>query len=187
MPSILQTIVPSYAQDVVAVYTQDLTQVFPDARPIKAVIKEESKVMEHPVETGVITTDHRVILPVECELSMVVNSEDYPDVYQLVRGYYLNATLLIVQTKVGIYPNQMIAAMPHEEDPSLYNTVAIALKMKQVLFVTAAYGVVPKNVNNSTVTDTGVQQPAVPSESALSQTATGLKNGMMTVYKGLSG
>lgn len=65
------------AQDTVAVYTQDFSQVFRNARAIKAVVKEQAKVMEHPVESGAIITDHRIILPTEVELSLILTPATY--------------------------------------------------------------------------------------------------------------
>ncbi len=32
--------------------------------------------MEHPVESGIIITDHRIILPVEIELSLILTSSN---------------------------------------------------------------------------------------------------------------
>lgn len=157
--NILATLIPQLAIDVVAVFTQDFTQVFPKARPLKAVVKEEAKVMEHPVETGAIITDHRIILPVEIELSMMLNSVDYQDVYREIRSYYLQSTLLVVQTKSGVYENQLIASMPHEEDPDQYGVLTLALKLKQVQFVTAKYGVVPRSPKHAAAVPRGTQEP----------------------------
>lgn len=162
MPNIIDTLLPSFAIDYVAVFTQDFTQVFPRARILKATVKEQAKVMEHPVETGAIITDHRIILPVEIELSLILQSADYADTYKTIRQYYLNATLLVVQTRSGIYDNQLIASMPHEEDPTQYDALTIALSLKQVLFVKATYGKA-KNPKNSSTVNRGTQQPTTPS------------------------
>ena len=50
--NIISTLLPSYATDTVAIFDQDYNQLFRNARAIKAVVKEQSKVMEHPVESG---------------------------------------------------------------------------------------------------------------------------------------
>lgn len=173
MPSIIDTLLPSFAVDYVAVFTQDFTQVFSEARAIKATVKEQAKAMEHPVESGAIITDHRIILPVEIELSMILQAPDYQDVYKTIRQYYLNGTLLVVQTRSGIYENQLIVSMPHEEDPAQFDALALALSLKQVQFVTAQYGVVPKSPQHATTVNRGTQQgtqASAPKESALSQT-----------------
>ena len=152
------TLLPSFAVDYVAIFDQDYNQLFRSARAIKAVVKEQSKVMEHPVESGAIITDHRIIMPVEINLSLILASEDYQSVYKAIRQYYLNATLLIIQTRAGIYENQLIAAIPHEEDPTMFDALTIALSLKQVFFVTAQFGVVPKRPSNTTTVNRGVQQ-----------------------------
>lgn len=167
--SFVRNLLPFFpTADSVAVYDQDFNQLFPQARMLKANVKEDSKQMEHPVETGATITDHRIILPTEIELSIIIPSRDYPDVYKAIKSYWLNATLLVVQTRTDVYPNQFIGSLPHEEDPALYNTITIALKLKQILFVTAQYNVVPKSQKNSTTVNRGTQQPApVPKQSSL--------------------
>lgn len=151
-------------QDVVAVYDQAFNQVFPKARALKATVKPDKKAMEHPLENGATTTDHVVILPVEIELSMMLVQEDYRDTYNNIIQYYTNSTLLIVQTKASTYFNQFIASPPHEEASDQFNQIAIALKLKEVLFFTSQSQVVPANPsNNSTVQRGNIQPQDVPS------------------------
>jgi len=157
--SIVSTLLPSFAVDSVAIFTQDFTQIFRNARAIKAVIKEQSKVMEHPVESGIVITDHRIILPIEIELSLILAKADYQDVYNSIRGYYLQGTLLVIQTRSGVYQNMLIQQIPHEENPDMYNALAIAMTLKQVIFAFAQYGVVPKYPKNSTNVSRGTQTP----------------------------
>jgi hypothetical protein len=172
MASILDTLIPQFASDSVAVYSQDFTQVFPRARAIKAVVKEEAKVMEHPVESGAIITDHRIILPIEIELSMILQSADYQDTYRAIKQFYLNATLLVVQTKSGVYTNQLIASMPHEEDPEQYDALVLALKLKQVQIVTEQFKLTPKAPANRSTVNRGTQQTTpVPPQTTIAQDA----------------
>jgi len=140
-----------------AVFTQDFTQIFRDARAIKAIIKEQSKVMEHPVESGIVITDHRIILPIEIELSLILAKADYQNVYNSIKGYYLQGTLLVIQTRSGVYQNMLIQQIPHEENPDMYNALALAMTLKQVIFAVAQYGVVPKYAKNSTTQALGTQ------------------------------
>lgn len=143
--------VPTAAIDVVAVYNQDYQQVFPKARPIKASVRPDSKLMEHPLETGATVVDHRIILPVEIELSLILPSLSYRDTYEQIKQLFLNGDLLIVQTRSDTYLNQCIMSLPHDEDPEMYDTLVVALKLKEVQFVVSQYEPVPKNpVNKST-------------------------------------
>lgn len=166
--NIINTLLPSFAVDSVAIFTQDYRQLFREARAIKAVVKEQAKVMEHPVESGAVISDHRIILPIEIDLSLILSSSDYQDVYKAIKQYYLDATLLTVQTRSGTYTNQIISGLPHEEDPTMYNALTIALSLKQIQFVTAKYGVVPRRATDASTVDRGVQQgkPVTPSSTA---------------------
>jgi len=148
--------------DVVGVYDQLFNQVFRRARILKATIREEARVMEHPLETGATVTDHRVILPVEIELSMIVQAERYWEVYNEIKQSYLSSTLFIVQTKASVYVNQLISSMPHEENPDQFDTISIALNFKEVLFFTTTAKIVPRETTNSPTVKRGQQQTTTP-------------------------
>lgn len=153
--------VNTHIEDEVAVIDADGNQVFSLARPVKATVKEESKVMEHPVEDGSTITDHRVLLPVEIELALVLSSEEYRDVYQEIRELWANADLLTVQTRTGNYGNMIIYAMPHDETTDMTSGVAIGLKLKEVRLVEANIGKLPaeavQSSKNTSKTDRGQQ------------------------------
>lgn len=156
------------AFDVVAVLDQDFAQVFPDARPIKGTVREDAKVMEHPVETGATVVDHRIITPVEIELSMVLSSEEYADVYQQIKQIFKNAQLLSVQGRVDVYDNMMIQAIPHEESPDMQDGITLALSLKEVIFVDVQFTErkIPVNAapKNSKTKDRGDQRPQETTE-----------------------
>lgn len=156
---IIGSFFPSAAIDVVGVYTQDYRQLFQSARPIKATIKPTAKVMEQPLETGASIIDHRIILPVEIELSLILASADYANVYQQINQLFLKGTLLIVQTKTGTYKNQLISSMPHDEDPGVYDAIMLALSLKETLFADTQVGAIqPKNPTDSNTVRRGGQQ-----------------------------
>lgn len=155
--SIIDTLLPSFAFDTVAVFTQTFDQIFRDARSIKAIVKEQAKVMEHPIETGAVITDHRIILPVEIELSMILTPNTYQDTYKAIRSYYLNGTLLVIQTRTGIYENQLISGIPHEETVEQYDAISLTLNLRQALFVAPAGGISPAAATDTTTVDRGQQ------------------------------
>lgn len=125
--------------DVVGVFDgESLEQVFKNARPMKASVREAQKVMQYPVETGVTLSDHKVVLQKQIDLSLVIPARFYESTYQQIVGAAMNATLLTVQTRAGVYPNMIIEAYPHEEDPALYDAITMGLKLTEVLFVAPA-------------------------------------------------
>ena len=129
----MSTALPS--QDVVAVLRADLSQVFVRARAIKASVSRASKAMEHPIETGATITDHRIILPVLVDLSLLLVSADYQAVYQQVRDLFIAGELLTVQTRADSFPSMLIEKMPHDESTDVYDGVTLALTLKQAQFV----------------------------------------------------
>jgi hypothetical protein len=119
-----------------------------------------SKAMEHPLETGATITDHRIILPVNIELAMILASEDYAAVYQQVRDLFKRGELLTVQTRVDSFPSMLIEKMPHDETPEMFDGVALALSLKEAQFVQPQFSALkvakPKDSNT---TNRGQQQP----------------------------
>jgi len=171
--NIAASFIPSFNIDNVAVFSQEYVQLFRDARPIKAVIKESSKLMEHPIENGAVVTDHRIVLPIEIQLSMILTPDTYRQTYDEIRQLYAEGTLLIVQTRSGVYINQLIQDMPHEEDPTIFDTITLALSLKQVQMVTAQYTTLPRSPKNTNTVDRGAQNTTpltTDRPSALAQT-----------------
>lgn len=122
----------SLSQDVVGIFDSSLNQVAKNARAIKASVKEESKLMEHPVEDGSTITDHKVIQPVSIDLSIITQGGAARTVYNELFKLYKKTDLLSVSTKTGVYDNMVIEAMPHDETPDMMDEVAIAVRLKEV-------------------------------------------------------
>ena len=172
---LLNVKVPNASADVVAIFDENFNQVFENGRPIKAMVNEDSKVMEHPVETGATITDHSIILPVEIELSLILDSENYRNTYQQIKTLFKSRKLLTVQTKTDSYRNMLIQKIPHDEDPELFDVIAIAVSLKEVLFVTAQFGTLPAskvaNKSNASTVQKGEQQAKTASPSLLRSAA----------------
>lgn len=159
---LVTNLLPINRIDKVAIYNDQYQQIFTDARPLKVSVKENSKVMAHPVESGATTIDHRIVLPVEIEISYIISSQFYQDIYKEIRSYYLNGTLLYVQTRSGLYENQLITSIPHEEDADQYDSLVLSMKLQQVLVVRPQYQVISSSNRNATRVNRGMQtgQPA---------------------------
>ena len=155
--SIIDTLLPSFAYDQVAVFTQEYDQIFRNARAIKATVKEQAKVMEHPIETGATIGDHIIYLPVEIELNLILAPVDYVNTYKAIKSYYESATLLVIQTKTGIYTNQLIMGIPHEETPELYDAISLTLNLRQALFAVPEFAITPAAPQDSTTVERGQQ------------------------------
>lgn len=150
---------PRYIADVIAVYDQNDRHVFPGARPVKAIITEASKLMEHPLEDGSSIVDHSIILPVEIELDLVLQARTYKQTYDEIKQFYLTRSILTVQTRADVFTNQIILSMPHEENPEYYNTLLMQLRLKQANFVTPEVVTSPENPNNKSTVNRGTIEP----------------------------
>lgn len=113
------------------------TQLFAAARPIKVEVRETARVMDYPVETGVMLSDHRISNPTEIVYTCILPQAAYASTYPAIRDAWTNATLLSVQTRTGVYANMIISDLPHEEDTDLFNAVTITIKLRQVIMIGA--------------------------------------------------
>jgi hypothetical protein len=153
--------------DIVGIYG-DTSQLYVEARPLKASVRETSKVMEHPVETGVVLSDHHIINPVEIDLPLMVSSVYYASIYQQIKADFLAATLLSVKTPVNVYGSMIIADMPHEESPEHFSAILIGLRLKQVLFeVPGSAQPLPANYSPAAAANQNTVQSGLQSASAL--------------------
>ena len=155
---VASSIANATAVDQVQILDQNYNLVFPDAIPMKAVVKEHARAMEHPLETGSIITDHRIILPVEIEIPLIITAQNYQATYQIIKQLFLSSTLLMVQTRTSVYPNLMIKDMPHEETPDMFNAVTLALTFKEVLFAVPVSNFAPADPTKADAVVQGQQQ-----------------------------
>ncbi len=148
--------------DVVGVFDQtSFTQLFQQARPMKGYIREISRVMEHPLESGAMVAVHMIIDPTTIDLLITIAAPDFSGAFQQIRSAWQAGTLLIVQTKAAVYQNMIIQNLPREEDPERFNITTINLQLKEVLFATE---------NGTTATsNVSYYSPANPSDATIVQ------------------
>jgi hypothetical protein len=158
--------IATQSQDLVGVFDDSYSQLFADARPMRALVRESSKLMQHPLETGATVADHRVFLPIQIEIPLVLTPETYQDTFQQIRDAFQQLTVLSVQTKARTYDNMLIEEMPHDEEPEMYDTVTVGLKLLEAKFVQAQYAQLPaskvKKKSNSSTVKTGQKQGGTP-------------------------
>lgn len=157
------------ATDVICVLNASLAQVFELARPMKAAVTPDSKAMEHPLETGAVVTDHRIILPIEIELSLIlVGADTYRTTYRQVADLFRRGELLTVQTRADSYASMVIQSMPHEENPDQFDVLVLALKLKEVQYVDAKFTTAKvRHKKDSRTSKRGEQQPQPARQSSI--------------------
>lgn len=154
IPSLL-----SFLPDSVGIYTQSYVQVFKNARPTKVTVRATSRLMEHPLETGSTIIDHVIQLPIEIEMILILNRNEYYNTYQLIQQLYQNNTILIIKTRASVYSNMIIEEIPHEETAETFNTINMMIRFREAQFAPPATNVVvPLDPLNSDTVDRGVTQ-----------------------------
>lgn len=125
-------------QDVVAIYL-DTTQLFADAKPIRMRCTPTKKPTQQPVESGGVRTDWAVINPVSLAMQVIIDSEEYIDVYQAIKASFLANDLLTVLTKADSFANMLIVSMPHEEDPEQFDVLSLEIALVEVIQFDATF------------------------------------------------
>lgn len=142
-------------QDVLGIFDANFRQVFASAHALKATITPTAKTPAHPLENGETVVDHVIFDPVLIEIAAVLDPDDYRDVYGRLARAFANAQTFNIQTRVQVYPNMLLQALPHEEKPEMVDTVSMVLKFSEVRFVTPSYAPLPaKKVANKTKAST---------------------------------
>jgi hypothetical protein len=147
----------------VAIFDANLRQILQSAKPLRASVKETSKLPEHPLEDGSIINDHKIINPIEVEVSFFLGAGEFSGIYQVVRQIFLTGQLVTVQTQTASYRNMTIAELPHEETPDFSDALILPVKFREVKLTTAQFGPLPassvRNKSQSSTVDRGEQQP----------------------------
>jgi hypothetical protein len=147
----IAALVPTFGEDVVAIYKQNEVgsdaQIIESSNPIRANISERATFFTHPLESGRNITDHRIIEPVEIELRLLITDgasvlggirggnfrNAAADIYNEIRKLFIDGTPIAVQTRTGVYFDQIIQEMPHEETSEIFDGIIISFKSSEIL------------------------------------------------------
>jgi hypothetical protein len=159
-----ESILSMFGVDEVAIFDPNtFQQIFNTARPLKANIDRQLKLMDHPLENGAVVSDFAIVLPVTIEMAMIVGGDEYQSVYQQIKAYWLARQPVTVQTKADVFQNMLIQGIPHEETPDMMDVLPIAFKLREIQVITVQYQALPPQAvqapaDQSTV-NRGAQQP----------------------------
>jgi len=145
----------------IGIYDKNHAPLFQDAQISKVQVRETSKTMEHPIESGTVITDYKVINPVSIILNIYLTRKNYNSVYQSLLTNFKKSTLLLIQTNARIYKDMIIADMPHNETPEHFESIILSLSLKQVFTVKPIVTSITKakHAKHTPTTKRGVIQP----------------------------
>lgn len=134
------------------------------ANPMNVTVRETSKLTSWPVEDGTQRTDHRVLDPIEIEISLLLSSDFNRDLFDQLRQIYLRGDDIFVQTKMRTYEAMMLTEIPHEEQADQWGNIPVTVRLKEVITIKPEFGTLPPskvaNPKQSSTTKKGGQQTA---------------------------
>lgn len=149
----------------VRVFSPD-AEIFQSIIIIDADITEDSKIMDSPVESGIMISDHKINNPKEITLNCVLPIEKWEDAYKELYFWFLQSgkKFLMIQTKADVYPNMQLVALPHKETPETVSRLFFELRFREIKFVEPKYIAMPvekvENPANAATVDAGKKQSA---------------------------
>ena len=156
--------------DVVGIFDNAFNQLFQNARPLRAQLREANRIMDHPRENGQTNSDYKITLPVEIVMPLVLVDPYVQDVYDEIKTASLNSTSLTVQTRTGIYSNMVIQETPHDETTELYNGITIYLRLREIQIPLGTQNFSPADPTQANTLQEGEQNPSTfPNPSAATQ------------------
>lgn len=149
-----------YTYNDVQISNSDGDVIFLGVTINKLQVVRASKSMEHPLESGVTITDHRVITPVEVIAAMVfINRGGSNTDYDVLEALFKSGDFVTVQTRFDTFSNMIVEAIPHEEDTENVDGAVVMVKFKQVLTVTSKYEPKPKNKEQADTVNNTAAKP----------------------------
>lgn len=118
-------------------------------------IMQESKMMDHPVESGVKITDHKVKQPIEIRLRMAMPEYRYSPIYRELKALYDESPYLTILTNATVYPRMILTGIPHDEKASNYSRLIFNLTFREAIIIQPKYvAMTPERVKSGEDMDT---------------------------------
>tara|TARA_R110000851_G_scaffold264875_1_gene417473 strand:- start:293 stop:793 length:501 start_codon:yes stop_codon:yes gene_type:complete len=161
--------------DVTAILNESGEQVFSTATLLKASIGPSNTFAQHPVEDGTVVADNKIINQVRISIPMILDSNDYKDVYKAIQDTSKNGVMLSIQTRVATFNKMYIESYPSEESASMYDTVSMTINfIEQITGTVVTKKLASSNVSDNSDVDTenrGEQLPKADKQTSLQKIA----------------
>lgn len=126
--------IKNYVSDVIFVRDSKSNESLDGVHPMSVTLHHPTKVVRHPVETGQVIMDNKVIVPSEITVSCFVIVKNYPEVKDMLMEYLDDTTgnmLCDIETKTDAYNNMMLYDLVEKQTKDKYDVVEIDLKFIQ--------------------------------------------------------
>lgn len=114
-----------------------------------AEVNISSDLCDHPLENGEVVTDNAILNPLEAKVTIMMPTAFYTRIYKEIEDYFLLKKYIMLQTKLGLYRNFVITAMPYKMEHDTIDRPQIELSLRQIMVVE------PRYVQSETVIQSG--------------------------------
>lgn len=149
-------------EPVTAIFDVDGNQMFETMGILSVSPSPSNTYAQHTLENSFVVGDNKIINQNMVSLKVILNPDDYVEVYQAIKSADIASTNFTIQTRVDTYSNMYIESRPHEESSSISNTIAMVISFKEQIFTGIKTSALPaskvKNASNADTTNSGTKQ-----------------------------
>jgi len=142
----------------VAVLNEGFEPVFVGASIVDVSVSDTSMQQTQPIETGEEKSDYTVFNPVEVDMKLSVVGENYEQTYREIEAAYRSQEVLFVQTRVKVYGDIYVSAIPHEETAKNADGFIMAISFKEAMRPSTQVKYAPASSTDSTTANRGGQK-----------------------------
>lgn len=151
--------------DVTAILNELGEQLFPTAKLLKASISPSNTFAQHTVEDGTVVADNKIINQVRISIPMILDSNDYKDVYKAIQDASNNTVLMSIQTRVATFNKMYIESYPSEESAAMFDTTSMTINfVEQITGTVVIKKLATSDVSNNSDIDTENRGEQLPKE-----------------------
>ncbi len=125
-------------------------------------IDRPSRLCKHPVESGVTVSDHKIIDPVKCTITIAMPAYYQDIVIKELAEYHQKSTPLSVHDVSGIYNNMVVTNYPNTTDKKTADRLVFNVELEQIIVVDSQYVTLSKeqvaNAKNASTVKRGMKQ-----------------------------
>lgn len=151
--------------DVTAIFDENGNQLFSTAKILRLAAAPSNTYATHTVEDGTTVVDNKIKNQARISINMVLDGEDYQEVYKNIQNASNDTTKIIVQTRVATYDNMYIESYPNEESADIFDTIALSIDLvEQINANVQTSALVASDVSNPSDVDTSNRGEQLPKE-----------------------
>lgn len=163
-----------------AIYDNKGNQLFETVGLISIQINPTKSYSEQKLENGKVVTENVINNRTIININIILDANDYLDVYKEIKAAYDADTEFSIQTRVDTYDSFYIDSMPHEESGDIANTIAINLSfIEQQIADTNTEALSTSDVaepSDASTTESGQKSTTEPTPTVLDSVVNFIRN-----------